>query len=175
MRARKLGPSERLDYGGYAFYRYPESEVREKRVYYFSRKVGYLHRFLWSEAHGPIPEGHDIHHVNGDSLDNRVENLTPVPRREHRGAAERNRTIRSYVCDNCGGEFESRTGTRGENRFCSKGCANAVAYRRYRVERICPVCGGKYFTNKYRPGPYCSNRCHATTRERDSSGTFRRL
>ena len=33
------------------------------------------YRALWQEHHGPIPEGHVIHHVNGDRKDNRIENL----------------------------------------------------------------------------------------------------
>jgi len=33
------------------------------------------HRLVWEAANGPIPEGHHIHHRNGDKLDNRRENL----------------------------------------------------------------------------------------------------
>lgn len=33
------------------------------------------HRALWVEANGPIPVGFDIHHINGDTQDNRLDNL----------------------------------------------------------------------------------------------------
>lgn len=42
------------------------------------------HRRVWIEANGPIPHGYVIHHRNGDKLDNRLENLQMMTRREHR-------------------------------------------------------------------------------------------
>ena len=35
----------------------------------------YLHRMAWEEVHGPIPDGMVIDHINGDTHDNRIENL----------------------------------------------------------------------------------------------------
>lgn len=37
-----------------------------------------LHRVIWEEANGPIPEGMSIDHINGDTKDNRLENLRCV-------------------------------------------------------------------------------------------------
>jgi hypothetical protein len=42
------------------------------------------HRVVWEEAHGPIPPGYHVHHVNGDKRDNRLENLALVTPQEHR-------------------------------------------------------------------------------------------
>jgi hypothetical protein len=42
------------------------------------------HRFIWEQAHGPIPKGWVIHHLNGDKLDNRLENLASLSNSAHR-------------------------------------------------------------------------------------------
>lgn len=37
-------------------------------------------REIWQEAHGTIPKDWLVHHLNGDSGDNRLVNLAVVPR-----------------------------------------------------------------------------------------------
>lgn len=41
---------------------------------------GNLHRWLWTELKGPIPEGFEIDHINGIRHDCRIENLRCVPK-----------------------------------------------------------------------------------------------
>lgn len=41
------------------------------------------HRYVWEQANGKIPQGWVVHHLNGVKLDNRLENLTAMPRHEH--------------------------------------------------------------------------------------------
>lgn len=62
-----------------------------KRGYYVitSAKEGnhmkYLHRLVWEDWYGrPVPEGYDIHHLNGIKTDNRIQNLQCVERSAHR-------------------------------------------------------------------------------------------
>jgi HNH endonuclease len=38
----------------------------------------YEHRYVWEQAHGPIPAGYHVHHKNGHKTDNRLENLELV-------------------------------------------------------------------------------------------------
>lgn len=45
------------------------------------------HRLIYEAAAGPIPEGWQIDHLNGDRQDNRISNLEPVPPRENRRRA----------------------------------------------------------------------------------------
>lgn len=38
-------------------------------------KVVFLHNLIWESHHGQIPRGYQVYHVNGDTLDNRSDNL----------------------------------------------------------------------------------------------------
>lgn len=41
------------------------------------------HRHTWEQAHGPIPAGYVVHHLNGVRHDNRLENLAMMPKGTH--------------------------------------------------------------------------------------------
>ena len=41
------------------------------------------HRYLWEQAHGPLPRNWVVHHLNGIKEDNRIENLVGMARSHH--------------------------------------------------------------------------------------------
>jgi hypothetical protein len=41
------------------------------------------HHYIWEKNYGRIPEGMVIHHINGDRLDNRIENLQMMSNSAH--------------------------------------------------------------------------------------------
>jgi uncharacterized protein YbdZ (MbtH family) len=55
-------------------------------------KTGYVmlssnefeHRAVWKQHKGKIPKGYEIHHINHNRQDNRIENLALLPRLVHR-------------------------------------------------------------------------------------------
>ena len=50
---------------------------------YFQRKGKRLHRAVWEAHNGPVPDGYDVHHINGNKADNDIENLQLMPASEH--------------------------------------------------------------------------------------------
>lgn len=42
-----------------------------------------LHRRMWEDAHGPIPDGWDIHHRDENKTHNTLENFECLPKAEH--------------------------------------------------------------------------------------------
>jgi hypothetical protein len=42
-----------------------------------------MHRYVWEKERGKIPKGWDIHHINENKEDNRIENLECLPKAEH--------------------------------------------------------------------------------------------
>ena len=69
--------------GGVTLHHAGYRQIRTNRP---GRSNGYEleHRLVWEAAHGPIPSSTVIHHVNGDPLDNRLENLMAMSNSEHR-------------------------------------------------------------------------------------------
>lgn len=63
--------------------------ILDKKGYYTisSRKEGNhhkrLHRLIWEENNGKIPNGYVIHHINGISTDNNLSNLQLMSKKEH--------------------------------------------------------------------------------------------
>ena len=54
---------------------------------------GYVleHRYVWETANGEIPDGYQIHHVNGNKKDNRLENLMIMTNSEHQTLHNKNK------------------------------------------------------------------------------------
>lgn len=53
---------------------------------YYAETTGnreYLHRAMWMEAHGPIPDGYEVHHRNGDKEINDLGNFELLSSVEH--------------------------------------------------------------------------------------------
>lgn len=66
----------KLDSCGYVLVKHPKSR----------RKDGYIqeHRLIMEEFLGrELEEDEDVHHINGDKQDNRIENLSVIKRSEH--------------------------------------------------------------------------------------------
>lgn len=84
MLARRGVPLRTLD---------PQPQVEWRGEVYTLRANGYfakttcsrtyLHRDVYEDAHGPIPDGHDVHHIDEDKRNNAPENLALHSRSEH--------------------------------------------------------------------------------------------
>jgi predicted nucleic acid-binding Zn ribbon protein len=166
-------------FNGIAFYRYPTAKCQSNRDYFMPSKadmrrgIGRLHVEIWKAAHGrEVPKGGYIHHVDGNPLNNSVDNLVCLSGREHRRIHEALAPKEYRVCEHCGATFPTTIYRPG--RFCSTRCRGLALYYSGRNDesRVCVVCGKEFVTNRYKTTTTCSKQCTSRIRARTPGGKF---
>lgn len=99
------------------------SEHKTYRSMLYNGRLERVHRVVYIEHHGPIPEGHHVHHIDGDIHNNDPGNLVAVTPREHRGIHMGVLHPVEKVCGACGETYAPTHRNRGRSKFCSNECA----------------------------------------------------
>jgi endogenous inhibitor of DNA gyrase (YacG/DUF329 family) len=167
--------SESIKFNGITFRRYPESERRSDRVYFTpgawdkARGVGRLHEEIWKAANGPIPEGHHIHHLDHDPLNNDLSNLACLSEAEHHshhGNAEDGQT-RLHSPEHMA-HLDSIRGAAAEWHSTPEGIewhrehGRKVMAERPLLSGTCEQCGNAFLSKM--PLRFCSNSCKTAWR-----------
>jgi hypothetical protein len=104
-----------------------------------------LHRLIWELAHGPIPMGHVIHHVDHDKGNNDLSNLECMTHaahsrlhREHDGLYPKVKVAEptAFKCSHCGIDsinIKTNASLRSGRRYCGHTCREQAAYHRRRA------------------------------------------
>lgn len=78
---------ETITVGGITWRRYPNAKNLSDRSYFKKTfrdgTVVSLHRWVWKQHHGEIPEGCHIHHKDGDTGNNDISNLECLHSSDH--------------------------------------------------------------------------------------------
>lgn len=165
---------DKVEFNGITFRRYPESDNRPDRCYYrpsgdlIEEGVEALHREIWRHHNGEIPEGHLIHHKDGDSTNNDIDNLECLSPKEH---AERhpewgNQTDEHLerIVELAKEWHKSEKGREWHRKHWHESLAKAFD----ETHKECDQCGGDFIDNSVQDaGRFCSNACKAKWR-RDS-------
>lgn len=180
--------SEPIVYKGRKYY-------KNTQGYYVTRRL--LHRDVWEDNFGLIPDGYEIHHKDEDKANSSPDNLECIPKLQHtlihgvlknwmespRGRqriAERNRKNwdnapeQSMACLQCVKEFIYKQLADVEVKFCSDDCRNKHHYANDLTTFVCDYCGKEFIANRYTrklDRIFCSQECMGKDRERPKTHT----
>ena len=139
---------------GYYEYRGTRSKDRKDR--------DRLHRAVYKNHFGEIPDGLDVHHIDGDKANNDISNLELLSRSDHlRHHALENpipkvdfsKLVFETFCQDCGCKVTRKVKT----KIClCKQCQYKRSHKKSKKITSCSHCGEEFLTAK---GNYCSQRC----------------
>lgn len=176
-----MAKSETLELNGVVFRRYPESKHESHRRYYSpngthrAKGIGAYHQELWKSHYGPIPEGYEIHHRDGNPLNNDISNLECVTPKAHRQLHVEAGTFNSAAVKAnlsrirplASAWHRSEAGREWHRKHAAVSIAIIP-----KVELCCSECGVKFISRPVasaRPdgARFCSQACTARTRRRE--------
>lgn len=160
-------------FSGRTYRRYPNSKNPAHRRYFRCSK-GSLHRAIWEHANGPVPAEHHVHHINGDTLDNRLENLACLHATQHRDQHKQDVSGRSRtdphkahlaVIRHKAAEWHrSEAGRAWHRENARKSIALAHAAKKEKglpnIDATCCWCGSGFTAHSIR-AQFCSTRCQS--------------
>lgn len=134
-----------VEYGGVLWTRYPNSKRRTHRVYYqrherWKEPPVFLHRRIYEDNFGPIPEGYHIHHKDNNPENNSPDNLEALPARVH------NRITIKELLSN---PQRREKAYGGRASFEQRQLNSARQKNRKQIEATCSLCGDKFMTRCY--------------------------
>src|SRR3990167_2946854 len=184
-----MSKSETIIFNGVKFRRYPDAERRTERVYYVpsgnlrKQGTGRLHEEIWKDAHGDIPKGFVVHHIDHNPLNNELSNLKALPRSSHQSQHLKEKwedpEFREKQVERIRRETPNRIAKLKEWKQTPEGKAQTKKYTANLLTRIefdCIVCGTHAVSKSKNGGKFCSVKCgsrwHARAWRKNKPGYY---
>ncbi len=155
---------KQINYNGFKFTRDDKTGYYLSTVKIHKRKRIRLHRYIWICHYGEIPDGYDIHHIDGDRNNNDIENLTIMIGKKHKGyhfrkaALDPNKLAKWPEIRQMGSNAHKRPEMRKKQADRSKDQWEKRKQAEPRVVK-CKVCGKDYETYHLGHTENCSRSC----------------
>jgi hypothetical protein len=105
------------------------SKYTKTRLIWHNGKKQRAHRVIMSKYLGrDLLSSEDVHHINHDPLDNRLENLIVIDKKAHciMHSKEKQKYPDYKNCIVCGSAFKTNPRKRKRQKCCSKECAQKI-------------------------------------------------
>lgn len=164
--------NETIKWNGINYRRYPNSLRRTERLYFqrskykkFGGKTGFLHREIWESVNGKIQKGYQIHHKDGNTLNNEIYNLMLVTPKEHYAIDPSHikwdyKSHLDKIRPLTKAWHSSKNGLKHHRFIGSQSYKNRIL-----LKKKCIVCG-KDYTTYIGKSKYCHQNCKATALRR---------
>ena len=156
-------------FDGLRFYRSNEND-------YFRHPLGkttiLLHRYVWEKHNCKIPDGYEIHHIDGNRANNDISNLQLISVHDHRllhGANlsdERLERIRENLNENARPKAVEWHKSEKGRAWHKKQYERTKDALHQQIEHECLNCG-KVFVGEIK-NKYCSNACKSAYRRKNN-------
>ena len=177
---------ESVVFHGITFRRYPDSKRWSDGNYYrphaghIRRGIGAYHVEVWKEHNGKVPSGCVVHHKDGDTSNNAIENLELLSGHDHLSFHGKKKFAEHR--DSFLKHLESIRPLTKEWHASPEGHVWHVQHgidcfsQREQKERICENCGKKYETVISGKGSrFCSNNCKSDSRRKSGMDNIAKI
>ena len=137
---------------------------------YYSKGRKRLHRVVWEYYKGKIPKGYHIHHIDGDTKNNDISNLSLIEASLHLRFEGKKRfknnpdfakEFHAKGIEKAKEWHKSDDGKKWHSEHGKKTWIN----KKY-IKKVCQECGNEYKTRHSGISKFCHNNCKAKSNRR---------
>ena len=125
-----------------------------------------MHRYVWEQEVGPIPDGFDVHHIDGDKSNNSIDNLSLLTNRAHQilHGKEESRKAKMRLNIAKAQEAAKAWHSSPEGLAWHSEQGKRTAENVELKEFVCSYCGKKFLSKPFGQHKYCSGACKSADR-----------
>jgi hypothetical protein len=126
-----------------------------------------MHHKVWEFYNGVRRKGYHIHHINGNSWDNRIENLEEVEAFKHLSEHAKNMSEEhKKKFQEAGIEAAKEWHSSEEGKIWHSEHGKKIWEDREYIKKICEECGNEYETRHSGISKFCHLNCRAKSNRR---------